>query len=138
MDYQSVLARILATVDEKAYLMPTSHVDDANRPALTQVRNALAQKQPRANIDALAAKLYETGQLDKVHYLSAMHVIAASPQVGDYTAAARYVAEQEMAAMELGGPSLNDNLASVDRHRGVLAFLQGHYEHALDYFICAL
>ena len=34
----------------------------------------------------------------------------------------------------MGGPRLQDNLASVDRHRGVLAFLRGHYEVALDYF----
>ena len=36
--------------------------------------------------------------------------------------------------MAMGGPRLADNLASVDRHRGVLAFLQGHYGIALDYF----
>ena len=36
--------------------------------------------------------------------------------------------------MALGGPRLPDNLASVDRHRGVLAFLQGHFGIALDYF----
>jgi tetratricopeptide (TPR) repeat protein len=39
-----------------------------------------------------------------------------------------------MAAMALGGPRLQANLASVDRHRGVLAYLQGHYGVALDYF----
>jgi tetratricopeptide (TPR) repeat protein len=48
------------------------------------------------------------------------------------------VGEQEFAALELGGPRLQDNLASVDRHRGVLAFLRGHYEVALDYFARAL
>ena len=66
--------------------------------------------------------------------LSAQHVLAASPKVGNFDAAAKYVAEQEMAAMALGGPRLNANLASVDRHRGVIAFLQGHFGVALDYF----
>ena len=36
--------------------------------------------------------------------------------------------------MRLGGPNLADNLASVDRHRGVLAFLLGQYEVAIDHF----
>ena len=138
MNYQAVLARIMATVDDKAYQVPTAHVDNDNRHALQQIQQSLQEKRPASQIKAQAVALYKGGQLDEVHYLSAMHVIAASPQVKDYREAARLVAEQEMAALELGGPSLNDNLASVERHRGVLAFLQGHYSTSLDYFTRAL
>ena len=74
------------------------------------------------------------GQIDKVHMLSALHVLAASPKMSDHDLAAQYATEQEMAAMEMGGPRLQANLASVDRHRGVLAYLKGHYGIALDYF----
>ena len=70
--------------------------------------------------------------------LSALHVVACHPRVADWEEAARLVGEQEFAALELGGPRLQDNLASVDRHRGVLAFLRGHYDVALDYFARAL
>ena len=45
---------------------------------------------------------------------------------------------QEMAALEQRGPRLDANLASVERHRGVLAFVQGHPDVALDYFTRAL
>jgi tetratricopeptide (TPR) repeat protein len=69
-----------------------------------------------------------------VMMLSALHVVAAHPSVADWSEAARLAGEQEQAAMELGGPRLQTNLASVDRHRGVVAFLQGHFEIALDYF----
>lgn len=138
MNYQSVLARILATVDDKAYLTPSVHVSDENRKALQQVQADLQAQKPADEIRGSAKKSFEQGSLDLVHYLSALHVIAASPQVRDYREAARLVAEQEMAAMDLDGPNLNDNLASVERHRGVLAFLQGHYEPALDYFTRAL
>ncbi|MFT4979794.1 MAG: tetratricopeptide (TPR) repeat protein, partial [Myxococcota bacterium] len=65
---------------------------------------------------------------------SALHVLAASPKVGDYDEAARLAAAQEMASLQLGGSRQQANLASVERHRGVLAFLQCHYDVALDYF----
>jgi Flp pilus assembly protein TadD len=70
--------------------------------------------------------------------LSALHVVAASPRVKDYAEAARLAGEQEHAALEAGGPHLQTHLASVDRHRGVLAFLQHHYSVALDHFTRAI
>ena len=138
MDYQNVLARILATVDHNAYLVPTEHIQNNNRDGLKQVQAALSAQDDPNRIRTLAKQLYAEGHLDAVHFHSAMHVIAASPGVQDYAEAARCVADQEMAAMDLGGPYLSDNLASVERHRGVLAFLQGHYAPALDYFTRAL
>jgi hypothetical protein len=78
------------------------------------------------------------GRIDRVMMLSALHVIACHPSVADWEEAARLVGEQELAALELGGPNLEANLASVDRHRGVLAFLRKHYAVALDYFARAL
>ena len=139
MDYQAILDRILATADERAYLTPFSHVDSRFQGALAEVRTDLQS----ADFDpdrtrALVARLHDEGRLDRVHYFSALHVVAASPRVRDYAEAARLVAEQEMAALELGGPGLESNLASVDRHRGVLAFLRGQYEVALDYFTRSL
>ena len=138
MNYQNVLARILATVDHNAYLIPTEHIQNHNRSGLQKVRKALVGNEPPEVVRALARRLHDEGHLDSVHYHSAMHVIAASPRVQNYTEAARCVADQEMAALDLGGPHLSDNLASVERHRGVLAFLQGHYAPALDYFTRAL
>ena len=139
MDYQAILARVLATVDDKAYLTPAAHIDDHNRDALVVVQKKLQEKETSAaEIRLLIESLFREGQLDEVHYLSALHVVAASPKVADYREAARLVAEQEVVALELGGPNLNENLASVDRHRGVLSFLQGHYEIALDYFTRSL
>jgi tetratricopeptide (TPR) repeat protein len=138
MNYQMVLARILATVDDNAYLVPTAHIETVHREALKLIQRAIHQGEPVADIRNLAKRLLAENALDEVHFLSAMHVISASPQVKDYRDAARWVAEQELAALNLGGPHLNDNLASVERHRGVLAFLHGHYEAALDYFTRAL
>jgi tetratricopeptide (TPR) repeat protein len=84
----------------------------------------------RAQVQAF----FQGGRIDRVLMLSALHVIACHPRVADWNEAARLVGEQEFAALEMGGPNLQSNLASVDRHRGVLAFLRGHYEVALDYF----
>lgn len=139
MSVQSILERVLSAVDRDAYLTPVVQVDGRFREALSQIAAALAD--PATSPDAcraLAYALHHEGRLDSVHLYSALHVIAASPRVKDYAEAARWAAEQENAALKAGGASLDANLASVDRHRGVLAFLQGHYEVSLDYFARAL
>jgi tetratricopeptide (TPR) repeat protein len=139
MSVQSILERVLQSVDRQAYLTPVAHVDRRFAEPLSLIAKTLADPDTDpATVRALAKGLHADGKLDAVHLHSALHVIAASPRVADYDEAARQVAEQEMAALRAGGASLESNLASVDRHRGVLAFLQGQYEVALDYFARAL
>jgi tetratricopeptide (TPR) repeat protein len=139
MDVQSLLDRILHRVDGEAYLTPTEHVDARFQPALELLRRAIADPQTDgATCRALARGLHAEGRLDEVHLHSALHVIALSPKSRDLLEAARQVAEQELAALRLGGANLTHHLASVDRHRGVLAFVQGQYEVALDYFTRAM
>jgi tetratricopeptide (TPR) repeat protein len=139
MNYQALFSRILQAVDTDAYLTPTSGADPAQRESLNQIAQMLQASdlhvdEARATVHAS----YEAGRLDRPHMLSALHVIAASPRVADYAEAARLAGEQEYAALDLGGPHLQANLASVDRHRGVLAFVQKHYAVALDHFTRAL
>lgn len=139
MDFQQLFSRILQTVDEAAYFTPADHVDLAQRAAVEAVREAMANPsfEPDA-VRGLIERLAARGHLDPVLRLSALHVLACHPRVGDYEEGARLVGEQEYAALQLGGPNLQANLASVDRHRGVLAFVKGHHEVALDYFARAL
>jgi tetratricopeptide (TPR) repeat protein len=137
--HQELLERIQHRVDCQAYLLSTTDADVRFREALRSLEKAIID--PQTSADAcrqLAHSLYGDRQLDRVHLLSALHVIEASPKVRNYVVAARLAAEQEMAALDLGGDNLNSNLASVERHRGVLAFMKGHYEVALDYFSRAL
>ena len=139
MDYQAILDRILSSVDQDAYLTPISHVDPEQRTAMGLIREAIqAPRLDPAAARALATRLHADGQIDRVMLLSALHVIAAHPAVADYAEAARLAGEQELAALELGGPNLASNLASADRHRGVVAFQRGHSVIALDYFSRAL
>lgn len=138
-DYRLLLDRLLQEVEERAYLTPSSHVDPRQREAMAAIERAI--QAPGFDADAaraLARRLHAEGRIDKVMMLSALHVIAAHPEVADYVEAARLAAEQEMAAMELGGPNLANNLAAVDRHRGVLAWLNNHPAIALDHFARAL
>lgn len=139
MGYQDILERILQAVDERAYFAPASDVEPSQREALAPLEALVRSVHftPEA-ARALARQLHDSGHIDRVTLLSALHVIAAHPKVRDYAEAARMCAEQELAALELGGAHLQDNLASVERHRGVLAYLQGHHEVALDYFSRAL
>lgn len=139
MDFQSLFARVLETVDQEAYFLPVDAVDENQRAAMAAVRDAIgAPSMEPAAVRALIDRLAERGHIDAVLRLSALHVLACHPKVGDYEEAARLVGEQELAALDLGGPHLQANLASVERHRGVLAFLKGHHEVALDYFARAL
>lgn len=139
MNLQALFSRILQAVDSDAYLTPTDAAHPRQREALAEIAAMLRAadfdaERTRARVRAL----HDEGRIDRVSMLSALHVIAASPRVKDYAEAARLAGEQEHAALELGGPHLQSNLASVDRHRGVLAFLQHHHGVALDHFTRAL
>ena len=136
MNYQSILDRILRTVDDRSYAVSVDRlVSPEERAALEPFSRALASGafEPE-RLRAELRQLQAAGQIDRVKLLSALHMVAAHPRVADYDEAARLAGEQELAALDLGGPELQANLASVDRHRGVIAFLRGHYEVALDYF----
>ena len=135
MDYNALFERILGQVDQAAYMPLADAVDTPQRAAMMEVERQIRDPAVTAQTtESLIQQLHDDGQIDRVNMLSALHVLAASPKVGDFDLAARHVAEQEMAALALGGPRLESNLASVDRHRGVLAFLQGRFTVALDYF----
>lgn len=139
LDYRLLLDRVLKTVDQSAYLTPASHVEPRQRTAMREIEVAIQARDFSAeNVRGLVRRLYTEGRIDRVMMLSALHVIAAHPTVRDWVEAARLAGEQEVAALELGGPDLNHNLASVDRHRGVLAFMMGHHAVALDHLGRAL
>lgn len=139
MDPAQLFARILKAVDDKAYLTPTTSVDPTQRQAMARIRDMIRDtEQPVGHIRAHIEQEHAAGRIDRVHMLSALHVLAASPRVRDFAQAARLAGEQEQAALALGGDQIQANLASVSRHRGVLAFLSSHYLVALDHFTVAL
>ena len=139
MNYQLLLDRIYQSVDSQAYFTPTGSIPSSQRDAMQEIAVVLGQPDFDAdNVRALARRLHGAGRIDRVRYLSALHVIEAHPRVANWAEAARLAGEQEMAALELGGPDLQYNLAAVERHRGVLAFMRNQYEVALDYFSRAL
>ncbi len=135
MNLEALFDRILHAVDEQAYLTPSAHVEPSQQQALAEIAGFIQSDafEPES-ARALIRGFHRQNRIDKVMMCSALHVVAAHPSVADWAEAARLAGEQEQAAMELGGPRLQANLASVDRHRGVVAFLQGHFEIALDYF----
>lgn len=139
LDYQALIDRITQVVDQRAYFTPAFHLDAGQRAVLAVVERKMARDDFDAEeVRAWLHQEHGAQRLDRVHLLSALHVLACHPKVADWEEAARLVGEQELAALDLGGPHLEANLASVDRHRGVLAFLRHHYEVALDYFARAL
>ena len=139
MDYRRILDRIRTTVRSASYLVPPSSVPESQRDALAGVAESIAggEADPE-QIRRRIHQLHAAGRIDRVMMLSALGVLAASPHVRDYSEAARLAGQQEFAALDLGGPSQQAYLASADRHRGVLAYLLGQYEVALDWFTRAL
>lgn len=139
MNVQLLLDRILDTVDRDAYLTPADQADPRYQAALDELLGMLADERiPAGRIRELAEAYRTSGRLDDYHLHSLLHVIAAHPRVKDYAEAARQIAMQEMAAYQSGGADLQHKLASVDRHRGVLAYLREQYEVSLDYLTRAL
>ncbi len=135
MNLEALFDRILQAADEQAYLTPAQGVDPEQREAMERIGEQIQAPGFDAHATRkLIARFHGRGLIDRVMMLSALQVVAAHPSVADWSEAARLAGAQEQAAMELGGPNLAANLASVERHRGVAAFLQGHYEIALDYF----
>lgn len=139
MDYRSIYERICSTVETRAYLTPVQSVDGRQRTEMQRIQQQIQASNFEPDpVRSAIHEAYRDGRIDRVLMLSALHVVACHPSVADWSEAARLVGEQELAALDLGGPRLQANLASVERHRGVLAFLRGHYEVALDYFARAL
>ncbi|MEZ4323283.1 MAG: hypothetical protein R3F61_37815 [Myxococcota bacterium] len=134
MPYERILDRLHHAVQSgQDYLVPVDRVPAAARVAAGEITRVLSEEGAAA-ARARAHALHEAGRLDDITLLSALQVIAASPGVRDLAEASRLAALQEFTALEAGGPDLEDRLASADRHRGVVAFLMGRYEVALDWF----
>lgn len=135
MNYDALYDRILRRVDHGAYLAYADAVPPEQQAPMAELGAYIQSPgfQPKTGRE-LARRFHADGRIDRVMYLSALHVIAMSPAVKDYSEAARLIADKEMESIRLGGPNLQTNLASVDRHRGALAFLSGNYDVALDYF----
>jgi len=139
MNYRSILDRILQTVDEEAYVTPMRRIGGDEGQALAIIREVMRQPDWEAEeLRSLIGRLHAEGRMRRVTMLSALHIVAAHPRVANWVEAARLTGEQELAALEEGGPNLQNNLASVDRHRGVIAFQRGFFEVALDHFGRAL
>lgn len=138
MRYHRALARIQEVVSATSYLTPTGALPPERAAALEPVVRGLAAGADPQELIGRVHALHEGGVLDRVQMLSALGVIAASPAVADYAEAMRLAGQQELCAWEVGGANLEVRLASVDRHRGVVAFLLGRYPSALEYFVRAL
>jgi hypothetical protein len=134
-NYEALYDRILCRVDQGAYLAWADAVDPSQQPAMAEIGAYIQSPGYRPQTARqLAQEFHRSGKIDRIMYLSALHVIAMSPAVSDYTEAARLIAEKELTAIQQGGPRLQVHLASVERHRGALAFLSREYGVALDYF----
>ena len=139
LDYGWLLDRILATVEERAYLIPVTSAPVGSREALRRIAEALAAPdfEPEA-VRTFIDDLAHEQQLDPVMRLSALCVVATHPSVANWALAARLAGEQEVVALQHGGADLSAWLASVDRHRGVIAWSLGQPAVALDHFSRAL
>jgi tetratricopeptide (TPR) repeat protein len=139
MRYHHILGRIRTTVARDTYLADTASVPDDQQSAMAEVAALVADGEVSADtVRRRIHQLHASGRLDRVMKLSALGVLAASPRVRDLAEASRLAGQQELVALEEGGPHLPRHRASAHRHRGVIAFLLGHFEVALDWFARAL
>ncbi len=139
MDLSSPLGRVEAILARPAYIVPTAQVDAAHREVLDRLAAWMARPDFDGDLAmALVRRWRDEGRLDEERMWSALAVICTHPSVRRYRDAAKCIALQEGAALARGGDGLDAALASVDRHRGVLAWSMGRPEVALDCFLRAL
>lgn len=135
LDSDTLFRRIQHAVDRRAYFTPTTSLPAEMREALDEVRAALAAPHFDAGaVRTLISALHEQGRIDRIRMLSALVVVASHPSVADHAEAGRLCGEQEVAVLQAGGPQLDQNLAAVDRHRGVTAFHLHQPDVALEHF----
>lgn len=135
MDHRTTFRRIVEALDQGSYLTPTRGVPDDDRAAVAEVAELLHDDVVEPDRVRLRIhQLHAAGRLSHGTKLSALGVLAASPRVRDFAEASRLAGQQELVALDARGPDRDRQLASADRHRGVLAFLMGHPQVALDWF----
>jgi tetratricopeptide (TPR) repeat protein len=117
----------------EVYLAPADALPERERSAALEIHRCLRDQGADAARELIQA-LFDANALGAVARVSALHVVAASPEVRDFAEAFRLADQQEFLALREDGSHLLAQLASADRHRGVVTFLMGHYEVALDWF----
>ena len=106
LDHALLFSRVLAEVDEEAYFTPMRRVSAEERFALEPIRAALESGDFIVeDVRAQARSLFDARRIDRVKYLSCLHMIAAHPRVADWGEAARLAGEQELAAHRRHRPS---------------------------------
>ncbi len=139
MDLEHLLSRIEGALDEGTYLTPTRSLPGDDLRAVEEIRLLIQDQSVEPDdVRRRIQQLDAAGRLSRPTKLSALGVLAASPKVRDYAEASRLAGQQELVAWDEGGELLEDRMASVERHRGVLAFLLGRPAVALEYFGRAL
>ena len=116
-----------------SYLIPLDRQDPALRGPIAEVACMLLSPDvQRSQIDARIDAMRVSRVLDDACAWSLRGLVAAHPRFGDYCDALRCAALQELAALSAGGQSLRTRLASVERLRGVVAFLMDRPGVALE------
>lgn len=139
MNRANALQRITDALGRPTYLVPTTQVEGRYRAPLDTLARWMAQPDFDGELAvAMIRRWHEEGRLDEERMWSALSVVATHPKVRDYREASRCIALQENAAMNRSAEELGPSLASVERHRGVLAFSMGRPAVALECFIRAL
>jgi hypothetical protein len=139
VSYQTTLGRIHEAVFGRAYVVPTAHLEPDQRLLMEGLAKTIERPDfSPGEVRQQVEDWFAEGRIDLPMKYSAMGVIAASPAVRDLRAATEFASLQEMASWDLGGALLSTRQASVERHRGVISFLLGRYEVALERFVDAM
>ena len=131
--------RIEEALARPGYFVPTDQVEDRFRDPLSRLADWMARPDFDGDLaEAMVRRWRDEGLLDDERMWSALSVVCTHPAVRRYQEASRCIALQESAALDRGGPELDRALASVERHRGVLAWSMGRPSVALECFVRAL
>jgi hypothetical protein len=88
VDYNALFERILGQVDQAAYMPLADVVDPAQQAAMGEIETQLRDPSIPAHVtESLIHGSHQDGRIDRVHMLSALHVLAALIRLDDLSEA---------------------------------------------------
>lgn len=136
--YPSIEARVRQILAQRAYVGRV--IEDGPDPEASGAlyRAAFDGVTSPDEVRALVEAHHAQGRIGLLARLEWLTLLASRPDVQDWPGAMRLLGEMERLTWTMDDERRNQNLASIARHRGVVAYLEGHYSVALEYFLDAV
>lgn len=133
-----ILERVRKLLAQRSYIGTPSEPGPDPEASAALERASFGGVTSPSEVRAQVEELYAQGRIGALSRLEWLIVVASRPDVRDWPEAMRLLGELERLTWDMDDERRTQNLAAIARHRGVVAYLEGHYAVALEYFLDAV